>query len=53
MYFDCSISVFSFFRWFVKFVYVAEIIEPAHLNNELIEIMEAGLKRIKNKEVVS
>ena len=53
MHFECSLSVVSFVRWFVKFVDVAEIIEPAHLNNELIEIMEAGLKRIKNKEVVS
>ncbi|MBO9675375.1 MAG: YafY family transcriptional regulator [Sphingobacteriaceae bacterium] len=53
MYFNCSPPVVSFVRWFIKFVDVAEIIEPAHLNNELVEIMESGLKRIKNREVVS
>ncbi|WP_406825406.1 helix-turn-helix transcriptional regulator [Pedobacter sp. KACC 23697] len=53
MYFDCSLPVVSFVRWFIKFVDIAEIIEPAHLNHELVEIMEAGLKRIKIKEVIS
>jgi predicted DNA-binding transcriptional regulator YafY len=53
MYFDCSLSVVSFVRWFIKFVDVAEIIEPAHLNHELVEIMESGLKRINNKGAIS
>jgi len=52
MYFDCSLPVVSFVRWFIKFVDVAEIIEPAHLNNELVEIMESGLKRI-NKQLLN
>jgi len=46
MRFDCSLPVVSFVRWFLKFVDIAEITEPAYLNNELVEIMEAGLKRI-------
>ena len=52
MHFDCSLPLVSFVRWFLKYVDVAEIIEPAHLNNELVEIMESGLKRINNKRAI-
>lgn len=51
MHFDCALPMVSFVRWFLKYVDVAEIIEPAHLNNELVEIMESGLKRINNLQV--
>jgi len=52
MYFDCSLPIVSFVRWFLKFVDIAEITEPAHLNNELVEIMESGLKRLNNKRAI-
>lgn len=52
MYFDCYLPIVSFVRWFLKFVDIAEITEPAHLNNELVEIMESGLKRLNNKRAI-
>lgn len=52
MHFDCPLSTVSFVRWFVKFVDVAEILHPDHLNNELVEIMESGLKKINNRSAL-
>ena len=46
MHFECSEHPTSFVRWFMKFVDFAEIVSPAHLQNELAGIVEAGMKKI-------
>jgi predicted DNA-binding transcriptional regulator YafY len=49
MHFDCPLHPTSFVRWFMKFVDVGEIQEPVYLQNELAEILNSGLKRIKDQ----
>jgi predicted DNA-binding transcriptional regulator YafY len=46
MQFECEIHPTSFIRWFLEFVDIAEIIEPAILNEELKTILLAGIDRI-------
>jgi predicted DNA-binding transcriptional regulator YafY len=46
MHFDCEIHTTAFIRWFLEFVDIAEIIEPASLNEELKTILLAGIDRI-------
>lgn len=43
MYFECEDHPTAFVRWFMKFVDVAKIIEPAFLKEELRGILRAGL----------
>ncbi|HEY8954210.1 helix-turn-helix transcriptional regulator [Chitinophaga sp.] len=46
MYFDCRQSPVSFARWFMRFVDVAKILEPAYLPAEVRRILEAGMDNI-------
>lgn len=47
MYFDCRQSTASFARWFMRFVDVAKILEPAYLSDEVKRILNAGLDNMK------
>ncbi|GGE42112.1 hypothetical protein GCM10011413_04990 [Pedobacter psychrotolerans] len=47
MYFDCAEHPTSFVRWFMKFVDHGEILEPAHLQDEVAAILLAGLSKMK------
>lgn len=47
MYFDCRQSPVSFARWFMRFVDVAKILEPAYLSDEVKRILNAGLDNMK------
>lgn len=46
LYFNCIPHPTAFVRWFLKFVDVADILEPISLKAELKEIVNKGLKRI-------
>ena len=46
MHFECEIHPTAFVRWFLEFVDIAEIIEPAILNEELKKILFAGIAKI-------
>jgi len=46
MYFNCKSHPASFVRWFLRFVDVGEITEPAHLKEELSVILKAGMMRM-------
>lgn len=45
MYFNCSQQPAAFLRWFLRFIDVAELIEPASLKNELKAILDKGVQR--------
>lgn len=47
MYFDCRQSPDSFARWFMRFVDVAKILEPAYLPGEVKRILKAGMDNMK------
>ncbi|WP_209864661.1 WYL domain-containing protein [Chitinophaga sp. OAE865] len=47
MYFDCRQSPVSFARWFMRFVDVAKILEPAYLPDEVKRILKAGMDNMK------
>jgi len=46
MYFNCAQHPTAFVRWFMRFIDVADIIEPTALKEELMEILNRGLKRM-------
>lgn len=46
MYFNCHVHPTSFVRWFLRFIDVGEIVEPAHLKEELLVILKAGMVRM-------
>lgn len=48
MYFNCAAHPTAFVRWFLRFIDVADIIEPVSLKEELNEILHNGLKRIQS-----
>jgi predicted DNA-binding transcriptional regulator YafY len=45
MYFNCAAHPTVFVRWFLRFIDVADIVEPVSLKDELAEIIRNGLKR--------
>jgi predicted DNA-binding transcriptional regulator YafY len=53
MHFVCELHPTAFVRWFLKFIDVAQIVEPKSLKNEVEEIIIAGARRMKGKEAIS
>lgn len=45
MYFNCVPHPTAFVRWFLRFIDVADIVEPISLKDELKEILRNGIKR--------
>ena len=46
MYFNCILHPTAFVRWFLRFIDVADIVEPVSLKDELKEILDNGLRRM-------
>lgn len=45
MYFNCTVHPTAFVRWFLKFIDVADIMEPLALKEELMEILRKAMVR--------
>lgn len=49
MFFNCKHSSSYFVRWFMMFVDMGEIIAPAHLQQELMDIVRSALDKTKKR----
>lgn len=49
--FNCKTHPTSFVRWFLRFIDVGEIIEPAYLKEELFVVLKAGIVRMDKYHV--
>ncbi len=50
MYFRCAAHPTAFVRWFLRFIDIADILEPKVLKDELSEIVRNGVKRLTSSK---
>ena len=53
MHFNCKLCNSAFVRWFLMFMDMGEIIAPAHLQQELMDIVSSALGKVKKKSLKS